>query len=144
MKMLGILLIVWLILDTLDNTMKYENGEIKIDAWELIQYLPKEKLLEFIETFACHDVVIKHVTDQIIEGWTENMCNGGKDYPTKSEPNSGWDCARRRIAKESSELANEEIGALEGSLKYHEDEMQKLREENWKLRESNQKLSDII
>jgi uncharacterized repeat protein (TIGR03837 family) len=34
--------------------MKYENGEIKIDAWELIQYLPEEKLLEFIETFACH------------------------------------------------------------------------------------------
>jgi hypothetical protein len=124
--------------------MKYENGEIKIDAWEMIQYLPKEKLLEFIETFACHDVVIKHVTDQIIEGWTENMNCGSTDYPTKSEPSSALNCARRRIAKESGEIAREEIGALERALKSGEEEMEKLREENWKLRESNQKLSDML
>ncbi len=124
--------------------MKYENGEIKIDAWEMLAFIPKEKLLEFIETFSCHDVVIKHVTDQIIEGWTENMCHGGSDYTAKSEPISALNCARRRIAKESGELAKEEIGALEGSLKYHEEEIKKIREENWKLRESNQKLSDML
>jgi len=124
--------------------MKYENGEIKIDAWELIQYLPKEKLLEFIETFACHDVVIKHVTDQILEGWTENMNCGSTDYPARAEPQCPLNQARRAILKHYIEYGNEEIGALESALKIREEEVKSLNTENNKLRERNRELSNML
>jgi hypothetical protein len=124
--------------------MKYENGEIKIDAWELIQYLPEEKLLEFIETFSCHDAVIKHVTDQIIERWTENMCSGGNFYPMPAEPTTGLDWAWREVSKRSGEVAKTEIENLEKSIMYRDGELKKLRDENYQLRESNQKLRNLI
>jgi DNA mismatch repair ATPase MutS len=117
--------------------MKYENGELKIDVWELIEYLPKEKLLEFMESYACHDVIIKHVTDQILEGWTENMNCGGTGYPVPANPQHGLDWARREISKNSSELAKEEIGKLEAALLQRDEHIQKLNEENYKLRTRN-------
>jgi len=88
--------------------------------------------------------VIKHVTDQILEGRTENMNCGSTDFPARAEPQCPLNQARRAIVKHYMEYGNEEIGALEGSLKYHEEEMKKLREENWKLRERNRELSEAV
>jgi hypothetical protein len=117
--------------------MTYDKGELKIGVWELIEYLPKEKLLEFMETYACHDVIIKHVADQILEGWTENMCCGGTAYPVPANPQYGLDRAIREISKNSSELAKEEIGKLEAALLQRDEHIQKLNEENYKLRTRN-------
>ena len=70
-----------------------------------------------IETLSCDDQIIKHVTDQILDGWTENYCSGGSCFIASHSPTTGLDYARREISKRSGELAKKEIEKLEKALK---------------------------
>lgn len=112
-----------------------DKGQLKINAFELFEYLPKEKLLEFIESFSCIDEVIKHVTMQIIEGWTENYYHGGTACMASSTPLRGLDWATREVAKHSGEVAKKEIERLEAALASKTKDLQDLREEIYNQRQ---------
>ena len=103
--------------------MKLENGKLTIDLWDFLTDLEGEQKLELIETLSCQEAIIKHVSDQIITGFTENIYNGGSDGVAKSTPWSQLDIARREIAKNSSEIHKNEIEELEKAVKYQEDEV---------------------
>lgn len=62
------------------------------------------------------ETVIKYVTDQILDGWTEQSSHGYIDCTAQSNPSSAINVARREIAKRSSEIAKKEIEALENAL----------------------------
>ena len=97
--------------------VSYENGYLKVDIYDLCTGLPKEDKLKLVEFLACDDDLIKHVTDQIVEGMTENGYYGGSYCAPSPEPYLALDAARRKVAKGSSEVAKKEIEKLEKELK---------------------------
>ena len=95
----------------------YEKGYLKVDIYDICRVLPKEDKLKIIESLACDDDLIKHVTDQIVEGMTENGYYGSSYCAPSPEPYLALDAARRKVAKGSSEVAKKEIEKLEKELK---------------------------
>ena len=95
----------------------YDKGYLKIDIYDVCSSLSKEDKLKLIESLACDDDLIKHVTDQIIEGMTENGYYGSSYCTPSPEPYLALEAAKRRIAKSSSEVAKKEIERLEKELK---------------------------
>ena len=57
--------------------INYKDGKLQIDLHDLLDNVREEDLNEFLETVSCNDKVIKHVTDQILDRWTENCYSGG-------------------------------------------------------------------
>lgn len=92
----------------------------------MLEGIPAEAKLELMETLACDNVIIKHVVDQILEGWTENFYHGPMSCTAGDSPNYGLDWALREIAKRSGEVAKKEIERLEKALK-------ETKENYWKL-----------
>lgn len=95
----------------------YDNGYLKVDIYDICRGLPKEDKLKIVECLACDDDLIKHVTDQIVDGMTENGYYGSSYCTVSPEPYLPLDAARRKIAKGSSEVAKNEIERLEKELK---------------------------
>ena len=58
-------------------TINYKDGKLQVDLHDLLDNVREEDLSEFLESVSCNDKVIKHVTDQIIDKWTENCYSGG-------------------------------------------------------------------
>lgn len=110
--------------------LEYKDGNLQFDFFEAIKSIPEEQRPELLEDLSCDDVIIKHVTDQILDGWTENFCSGGSCVSAQASPTIGLDYARREIAKRSSEIAKKEIENLEKELK-------KVKEDYWKMVEQN-------
>lgn len=106
--------------------LEYKEGNLQFDFFDAIKYVPAEQMPDLIETLSCDDVIIKHVTDQILEGWTENFCSGGSCVSAQAFPKTGLDYARREIAKRSGEIAKEEIEKLER-------ELARVKEDYWKM-----------
>ena len=88
-----------------------DKGFMNIDLDWLFAQLKQEEKLRLIETLSCEDAIIKHVTDQLLEGWTENSYHGytGTDA---AEPTTPLDKGRRRIALGAGAVAKEEIARL--------------------------------
>lgn len=107
--------------------MKIENGNIVIDLLDLLTNYNGKSKQEFLEIISCDDSVIKYVTQQIIDKWTESGFFG-----VISDGNylSGLDWAWREIAKHSSIIAKEEIEKLERLVKKQNAELFKLHNEN--------------
>ena len=97
--------------------VSYENGYLKVDIYDLCTGLPKEDKLKLVESLACDDDLIRHVSDQIVEGMTENGYYGSSYCTPSPEPYLALDAARRKVAKGSSEVAKKEIEKLEKELK---------------------------
>ena len=95
-----------------------DKGELIIDLWDGIEHLPKEEKLKLIETLSCADDVIKHVADQLIDGFTENVYFGS-DLRGQAEPSTELGKQRRRIALSAGEIAAKEIKGMERSVNYH-------------------------
>lgn len=94
-----------------------KNDNFCINIYDLIHdCLPEDKHLEMAESLSCSDVVIKHVVDQIINGWTENMSHGAESSSIEEKYHTPLQKARRRIANESSEVAKVEIERLQWLL----------------------------
>jgi hypothetical protein len=93
-----------------------KDGELAIDLHSLLNQVSGEDKIALIESLSCDEEIIKHVTDQILEGFTENGYFGSTGFG-ESEPRTALDRARREIAKGASELAKEEIGAMENRVK---------------------------
>lgn len=102
----------------------YDKGYLKVDIYDICKCLPKEDKLKIIESLACDDDLIRHVTDQIVEGMTENGYYGSSYCIPSPEPYLPLDAARRKVAKGSSEVAKNEIERLEKELKRVNDNYQ--------------------
>jgi len=118
-------------------TLKYKNGELYIDFFDLLSGIPEQDKIDLIESLSCEDAIIKHVTDQILDGWTENCCSGGSCFTAGHSPTTGLDFARRQIAKRADEIAKKEIEKLEKALKEMTEKYWDLINENSCLRRDN-------
>ena len=94
----------------------YKDGNISIDLHELLCSVKAEDKISFVESLSCDEDIIRHVTDQIISGWTENCYCGSTSCSASDVPVYALDRARREIAKMSGDIAKREIEALEKSL----------------------------
>lgn len=117
-----------------NNSMKVTVNErqIGIDLYELVESLPEDALLTFADALAVQDHVIKYVTQQILDGWTERDSSGGRFTVTEVTPVAGLDWACREVAKRASEVSKSEIERLEKSVAYHkecEDNLRKMLNE---------------
>ena len=106
--------------------IKFKDGNLQIDLHELLDSVKEEDLNEFLETVSCNDKVIKHVTDQILDRWTENACRGVSYVVASAEVYFGLDKAWRDVAKLSGEVAKLEIERLEEALKRRNEEYSNL------------------
>ena len=102
--------------------IKFKDGNLQIDLHSLLDNIREEDLSEFLESISCNDKVIKHVTDQILDRWTENCYRGGSSIDASAEAYEGIDKAWRQVAKRSGEVAKREIERLEEALKRRNEE----------------------
>jgi len=115
-------------------TAKITNGSIEIDICGLLDLLDDESKLKFIESLACDSAVVKHVTDQILTGWTESGYSGGRFCTASADPVLGLDWAIRQVALRSGDVAKREIERLQDALERKNKETNELHEENRRLR----------
>ena len=102
--------------------IKFKDGNLQLDLHGLLDSVKEEDLNEFLETVSCNDKVIKHVTDQILDRWTENCYSGGAACTADADAKWGLDKAWREVAKRSGEVAKREIERLEDALKMRNEE----------------------
>jgi hypothetical protein len=70
-----------------------------------------------IERLGCESAVIKAVTEQILDGWTEDGWHGPTGVASpEPQPCSGLDWARREVARRAGDAAAKEIKRLENAL----------------------------
>ncbi len=93
-----------------------ENGKVVLDYCELFNEADGRELQLLVQSLACQDDIVRHVTDQLLEGWTEDGYHGGK-CGDASESHTPIDQARRRIALGAGQVAKETIEAQQRSLK---------------------------
>lgn len=93
-----------------------KKGMLSVNLYDVFESLSPEELIELVDSLACTDAVIKHVADQIIDGWTELGSHGGKSAGNHTAYGA-LDEAIRRVAEASGEVAKKEIAALCDSLK---------------------------
>jgi hypothetical protein len=102
--------------------INYKDGKLQLDLHDLLDNIREEDLSEYLENISCNDKVIKHVTDQILDKWTENCYSGGAACTADAAPVWGLDKAWREVAKRSGEVAKREIERLEEALKRRNEE----------------------
>lgn len=108
-----------------------KEGKLELDICELLDSLPEQDKLSFIESLSCEDAIIKHVTDQIFEGFTENLYYGGECG--KVEPQTPLELARERVIKFADETARKEIARLKRFAKNQEEIAKKYEDRYWVL-----------
>jgi hypothetical protein len=83
---------------------------------ELLELIDEEDRIQLLQSLSCHESIFVHVADQIINGCTED---GYSNYigEAKSTPNTSLQLAVRRIAKNASKIADDQIVELEEKLK---------------------------
>ncbi len=103
------------------------DGKLAVGLTDIFDEISDAHKCELVETLSCQCAVIKHVIDQVIEGWTEGGYHGVTSCTPSATPTHGIDVATRRIAKASGEIAKKEIGRLEEALAREEEANHKLR-----------------
>lgn len=94
------------------------DGKLQFDFHDCLRSLPAEQRLQCIEDLSCDEEILKHITDQLVEGYTEGGYSGGTiiTAPADSSRGTALDHALRRIAKASSPIAERQIMKLEDAL----------------------------
>lgn len=92
--------------------MNYRDGSIVLDLHQevLEPIMRGEHRAAVLESVACNEDVIRHVADQILDGWTENG-NCGMTH-VAADPQCALSQARRSIALGANEVAAREIREL--------------------------------
>ena len=93
-----------------------KDGKLVIDVQDIFDNLPEHSVLELIENLSCSEVVIKHVADQLLEGWTENGYCGSMDINSLT-PSTQISIARDKIAKGAGSIAKNRMLELELAAK---------------------------
>jgi hypothetical protein len=111
--------------------VQISGGQILVNVEELLKSIPTADRLKLAEILACDAEVLKFVTQQILDGQTENgyysaiCCTAHSD----TGPCGGLDWAVREVAKRSGETAAREIKRLEDALKHREENIRMLQTE---------------
>ncbi len=92
------------------------NGKVILDYCELFDNASGEELNLLVQSLACQDSIVKHVADQLLEGWTEDGYHGGVAGDANPATSSPIDQARRRIALGAGEVAKATIEAQQRAL----------------------------
>lgn len=108
-----------------------KDGQLEIDICSLLDSLSAEDKLQFIETLSCEDAIIKHVADQIFDGFTENVYCGREGFLI--EPQTPLMIARERVVKFADETAQKEIDRLKRFAKNQEEQAKKYSDLYWEL-----------
>ncbi len=94
-----------------------EGDTLQIRLLELIEAIDPDQLRLFADSLACSNDVIRYVTQQILDKWTENTSHGMTNYTAQAEPTTGLDWAWRQVSKRSLDVAQREIERLEDALR---------------------------
>lgn len=109
-----------------------KDGSLLIGISDLLDHLDPEDKDELLKRFACEDQVIRDVAAQLLDGCTEDGWHGRVSTTAIADTTKTWtpaiDACRRDIAKRSSEVAKDEIEALEKALKAAEGRVRDLEE----------------
>jgi hypothetical protein len=114
------------------NAKLNKEGKLEIDLSSLFDSMLNESKLILIESLSCEDSIIKHVVDQILYGFTENVYSGGSRYG-EADNLSPLDDARRKVAKGASEVSEKIISELEWQVKREKEQAEKYMEAYFKL-----------
>lgn len=110
-----------------------QKGALVIDINDLLRNIADEDKTELFQHIACDDQVIRDVTAQLLDGWTEAGWHGAKSYEAHADTVNvivpAINAGRREIAKRSGEVAKAEIEALEKTLKASEAMVRELKDE---------------
>ena len=87
------------------------EGKLVIEVQDIFDALSHDATLELIESLSCSEIVIKHVADQLLEGWTENGYHGS--ICSGLTPSTQINGARDKIAKGANDIATKRIAELE-------------------------------
>lgn len=93
-------------------TAKFQDGKLQLDFHDFLSSVPDEQKVELIESLSCDEAILKHVTAQLLDGFTENTYCGSYTSLSSAEPHTTLDKARREIALRASEQAEKTIKAL--------------------------------
>lgn len=115
---------------------EYKDGKVSFRVEDLFDLMPDEDKISLIEVLSCQSSVIKHVTSQILDSWTENGYYGPTLVTASANPIEGLDWAFREVARRSGEVAAKEIKRLENALEHANKELQELRDEQYRMRSS--------
>lgn len=107
-----------------------KNGDLSIDIITLLDHLDDQAKIRMIDTLSCEEAIIKHVTDQILKGWTEEGSHGHEDLVAKADPCHQLEIARREIAKRANEVARAEIVKLEHVLAKREEDLTRMLQDD--------------
>ena len=112
--------------------IKIENGKISVnlDLYDVLaDKMPEGQLPVLADALSVTDEVITHVMHQVFDGCTE-FGSSGSELLSDDDAMTPLQQFRRRIAKESSDVACREIERLEGKIAQLIICMDKLREQN--------------
>lgn len=104
------------------------------DPNELIELIDEDDKVEFMQSLSCHDVVIRHVADQIIHGCTSGGYSGSEGTTSES-PSTPLQKAKREVALSSSDIASREIRSLERALSSQKERFNELESKYYELLE---------
>ena len=82
---------------------------------ELLELMSEDDKLHFMQSLSSHEIIIKHVADQIISGFTEDGYSGNYSG-VESKPHTALQTAVRDISIKSGEIARKEIESLQRAL----------------------------
>lgn len=82
---------------------------------ELLELMSEDDKLHFMQSLSSHEIIIKHVADQIINGYTEDGYSGSYSG-VESQPHTALQTAVRDISINSDEIARKEIEILQKAL----------------------------
>lgn len=109
-----------------------KDGKLEFNLIDLFDNLPAETKIQLVESLSCDEAILKHVLDQLLDGWTENMYYGATALP-EATPFWSLDKAKREVAKRAGEVAKAEIERLERELARQKEENKKESDARWRL-----------
>lgn len=115
--------------------MNSGKATIKFDMIEFIHNLSDEEQSGIIESLSCSEQVIKHVTDQIFYGYTDNgFCGSIAFDDGTSEFKTAVGRAKDLVIEKADEIARKRIEQLEASNKIMKETIDRLYQENDRLK----------
>ena len=99
-------------------TIKFdENNNVimTINYFDMIEAMPDSEKIQLAEQLSCEDAVIKHVTDQLLGGWTENGHCGSTSCGAVL-PSTELEKCREQIGRIGNRLLRNEISRLQRLL----------------------------
>lgn len=121
--------------------INYESGSISFELHDLLCQVSPEQKRDLVESLSCDDELVRFVTQQILDKWTEGGYHAGVYCSAVADPgHSGLDWAWREVAKRSSEVAKRDIERLEDAVRRQNEQIRELLQENADLRDPSRRM----